>query len=219
MAEPQLPLAPDSMSNADDRLLRPSLPLRRRKRAYPEPEANSSDPPQFSSDGLERSAEDYLTHRRKRQYKRAWFENEDSNCEVTEPLGRRSRGPFRRNFDSGIHMPSEDSTDVEPCEKSVDVGSDLGSQDDETIGQADSDPDGSLESVSTSSDRSILQEERVKKAMRVFDSEDPMDFQGPVFPYWQPQPKDLDQFHRVQSYASRIIQRCIEEGGETVDLS
>ncbi|KAL9008185.1 MAG: hypothetical protein Q9173_006663, partial [Seirophora scorigena] len=50
-------------------------------------------------------------------------------------------------------------------------------------------------------------------------SEEPIRFDGPVFPYWEEQPTDPDQFWFIQKAAAMRIGECIDNGKDTVDLS
>ena len=52
--------------------------------------------------------------------------------------------------------------------------------------------------------------------------DDPGLFEGPVWPYWQPQPKDqkdLDWYHQSQWRANARVGRSIDDGSMEVDLS
>ncbi|KAL8765376.1 MAG: hypothetical protein Q9209_007524 [Squamulea sp. 1 TL-2023] len=49
--------------------------------------------------------------------------------------------------------------------------------------------------------------------------EDPENFNGPVFPYWDAQPASEKAFWRVQKAAVKQVDKCVDRGEETVDLS
>ncbi|KAL8790220.1 MAG: hypothetical protein Q9213_000751 [Squamulea squamosa] len=49
--------------------------------------------------------------------------------------------------------------------------------------------------------------------------EDPENFDGPVFPYWDVQPASEKAFWRVQRAAAQQVNKCIDHGAEIVDLS
>ena len=96
----------------------------RKKRDRDEWLASSSDAPLFSSDDLLASSSDlYLNeHRRKRRHRGAWYKEEqvpiDSTIQGSPPRKPRSKGPFRRNMDSGVWLGSDESTDSEEAESS-----------------------------------------------------------------------------------------------------
>ena len=187
---------------------RPQLaPLR--KRSYDDFHDTSSEPPLFSSDGPNPSAEDYKSPRRKRQYRLPWFEAE-TFITVTRKYAfhpkPRERGPFRRNFDSGVYMGSDDSEDVEyTYEVTSNAGKGSTTSNDENV------PD-----LSSGGE----EEDNIRRrALEVQDSQDPMNFEGPVFPYWQQQPADLKRYHAVQMVALKTVGVCVESGFETCDLS
>lgn len=50
-------------------------------------------------------------------------------------------------------------------------------------------------------------------------SEDPENFDGPVFPYWDVQPVSTEAFWRTQRAAIKEISICVDHGIETVDLA
>ncbi len=56
-----------------------------------------------------------------------------------------------------------------------------------------------------------------EKAMQTM--EDPGDCKGPVFPYWDEQPTNLEQFHSNQRYAHSKVLECVELGTQVLDLS
>ena len=86
--------------------------------------ASSSDAPLFSSDDLLASSSDlYLNeHRRKRRHRGAWYQEQqvpiDSKRQESPPRKPRSKGPFRRNMDSGVWLGSDESTGSEEAEYS-----------------------------------------------------------------------------------------------------
>lgn len=214
----------------------PRLPTRHaiptsKKRDREEYLASSSDPPLFSSDDLpSSSADNYLEQRHKRQYQRSWFEPEDlsnlSTGSKSSPVTveerssrakiRSSRGPFTRAFDSGVWMGSDETE-----ENDVDLHEDIGKNtqavpDFEAFG--DEDIDLAEEACALSQ---TPEEDRygalVHKAMQTI--EDPNDFDGPVFPYWQKQPNYLQAFHSRQELAQKRVSECIDKGAEDLDLS
>jgi len=87
------------------------LPYRKRSRGS-HASTNSSDPPYFSSDDLaEASVDNYVSPRRKRQVRRAWWEDEGSASIRHDALKRASK----RAKDSGVFM-SSDSNSSSPDE-------------------------------------------------------------------------------------------------------
>ena len=58
-----------------------------------------------------------------------------------------------------------------------------------------------------------------EKAMRT--TEDPGNFEGPVFPYWgkQPEPGHISVLHARQIRAQAKVMACVEAGDEDIDLS
>lgn len=84
----------------------PSKPNNRKRRRDSEPDS-SSDAAFFSSDDLDdASAGTYSTPRRRTQYKRAWYEPEESSRVHSHEA---MRSATRRPKDSGIYMNSDDS--------------------------------------------------------------------------------------------------------------
>ncbi|KAL8761668.1 MAG: hypothetical protein Q9184_002227, partial [Pyrenodesmia sp. 2 TL-2023] len=49
-------------------------------------------------------------------------------------------------------------------------------------------------------------------------TEEPHTFDGPVFPYWDDQPPDLDYFWLVHEEAHEYVETCMDEGADTIDL-
>lgn len=49
--------------------------------------------------------------------------------------------------------------------------------------------------------------------------EEPIRFDGPVFPYWDDQPIDTKYFWCIQKAAAMRIEECIDDGEDTIDLS
>ena len=54
------------------------------------------------------------------------------------------------------------------------------------------------------------------KALRTID--DPEDFSGPIWPYWQKQPKDLRHANRVQQTVAQKVGNLMFNGQDTIDL-
>ncbi len=86
-----------------------------RKRSRPGyASSNSSDAPFFSSDDLEEaSIDNYVSPRRKRQYKRAWYESEGE--ETPQAPNYKERPDEAKSIakakDSGVFMASDSSND------------------------------------------------------------------------------------------------------------
>ena len=100
------------MSDASDvenvPLTSPSHFLPKHSRAvYHEDSNPSSDPPLFSSDPLDASAENYVQKPRKRQYHGTWW---GQRAKRQHLAGR----TFIRNLDSGVWMGSDSSDDTLP---------------------------------------------------------------------------------------------------------
>lgn len=209
--------------------MRAALPYESHKRDHDDFLTTSSDPPMFSSDPpvFSTSIDDYQQPRRKRQYKGSCYrvEEEDANCVKKTRRSPRSRGtrhqrrPFRK-FDSGVYMgsdeslPSElsdplsepgtcDTTTFSGVEAAVDNVETPESEHGQTQGLADSDAHN--------------EDPLIDKATQT--TEDPGDFAGPVFPYWQQQPERIRHFHIAQRIAQEKVLECVERGEEVVDLS
>ncbi|KAL8896838.1 MAG: hypothetical protein Q9207_007512 [Kuettlingeria erythrocarpa] len=54
-------------------------------------------------------------------------------------------------------------------------------------------------------------------ALRTF--EEPHAFNGPVFPYWEDQPPDLESFWQLQEEMHKKVEDCMNNGADTIDLS
>ena len=201
-----------------------------KKRDRDEHVASSSDAPLFSSDDLPASsAENYDGSRVKRQHRRAWYETDESWNSVTVSLSTkkpRLRGTFKRNYDSGVWLSSDDSTENENNHRQdaarrvsrvVESGESIDGA--EKLWHED-EKDTDLSDKNRESNRTIeegTQQALINKALQVV--EDPGDFEGPVFPYWQKQPGHLRGFHLIQEQAQKKIALCVEQGGEAIDLS
>lgn len=201
-----------------------------KKRDRDEYSANSSDVPLFSSDDLPASsAENYDGPRVKRQHRRPWYEPDESWNSVTVPSSGktpRMRGPFKRTHDSGVWLGSDESTENEDNDRqdavraalrvmesggSIEGDEELWNEDERELDLGDK----VHESTQTLEEK--LQQALVNKALQM--GEDPGGFEGPVFPYWQKQPGHLMSFHLIQEQAQKKVALCVEQGGETVDLS
>ena len=79
--------------------LRPSLSRKRTRSDYAP--ATSSDPALFSSDDITPDAANYAAKRQRGQRTGTWWQSED--------LPVRRKRSFRRNFDSGIFLGSEET--------------------------------------------------------------------------------------------------------------
>ena len=110
----------DETDDSEDLIL-PPLPdpdtqLVSQKRDLDEWLASSSDAPFFSSDDLLASSSDlYLDeHRRKRQHRGPWYNEEQvsikSTTQGSPPQKARHKSPLQRNMDSGVWLPSNEST-------------------------------------------------------------------------------------------------------------
>ncbi len=228
----------DDLCNEDERSKHPTLPRfpiratsSSRKRDRDESNASSSDAPLFSSDDLpSSSADNYFEKRRKRQHQRSWFEDEDSSniarpslstiAQQSSKLGPcspepRIRGPFTRAFDSGVWMGSDETTEDVDCDPM-----DLNCEEMEEIEITEDEESDTISDGITFLARipgKQRREELFIKAMQTV--EDPGDFEGPVFPYWQKQPDDLEAFHNLQKAAQLKISECVDQGKEELDLS
>ena len=233
----------DSTESPEDPTL-PELPSRfpstvNKKRSRDEYLASSSDAPLFSSDDLAAaSAENYYEPRVKRQHRRPWFEIDGSGDPMSAPSSpkkRRTRRSFKRTYDSGVWLSSDEGMEDEEEEEANDRqdairrtlkvmengGSiydedELGDEGEKTLDEKRLDV-GDTVHQSTLTLEEKLQQALVNRALQI--TEDPGGFEGPVFPYWQKQPGHLMGYHVVQEYAQRKVMLCVEEGGEVVDLS
>ena len=127
--------ASDEFSDDTQVLRAPTLPLLpptntrpvSKKRDLDEWLASSSDAPLFSSDDLLASSSDlYLNeHRRKRRHRGAWYNEEQvpikSTTQGSPPQESRRKGPFQRNMDSGVWLPSDESTGSEESERNEEL--------------------------------------------------------------------------------------------------
>lgn len=195
-----------------------------KKRDRNETLASSSDPPLFSSDDiLASTSENYLDdHRNKRHHRRNWYEQEGViPYKAKDPSTRsRLRGPFSRKYDSGVWLNSDESTESEQDRRDAvhQALNILG--DDGSVGGKN----GYLALESESISGAATPEEDQKmilyhKALQT--TEDPGDFEGPIFPYWgeQPDADRLQMFHTSQRHALNRVMECVESGKEVVDLS
>ena len=180
--------------------------------------ATSSDPPLFSSDDFPTSsAEHYTQPRRKRQHRRTWFEDEEQNSKRTcfSRAVKVKRGKFSRNFDSGIWLGSDESIESEVSGK--------GDTDDiERVWPLLEDtadvPENEDTKVVVISVKKGPEWERHLRAKALRTVDDPEDFNGPIWPYWQNQPKDLRQANRVQQSVAQKIGNLIFKGQDIIDL-
>lgn len=180
--------------------------------------ATSSDPPLFSSDDFPASsAEHYTQPRRKRQHRRTWFDDEEKSSKRTRfsQGGKPKRGKFSRNFDSGIWLGSDES-----------VGSEISGKDDtDDIGRFWPLPEDPVD-LSEYEDTKVVvislkkgpEWERHLRAKALRTIDDPEDFNGPIWPYWQKQPMDLRLANRVQQSVAQKVGNFICTGQDTIDL-
>lgn len=202
--------------------LEPSLPLsvpwplRRnmsRKRDIDEFVADSSDPPIFSSDDSPATVENYTQPNSnfKRQRSGPWYNHNGKgvSLELHHRPERYRRGSFRRDLDSGVWMRSDETEEIDEklCEEKG------------LSNQEYSAAFGCLSSMSTPPKEG--QEHGgtslFKMAAQYF--EDPGLRHGPIFPYWQEQPQDLEAFHRAQSRALAITETYADSTQRICDLS
>lgn len=90
---------------------RPNIGAIGRKRTQDFDILSSSDPPLFSSDDLPPSSENYVRKRKKRLYPGTWWGARDSSCRTGKEAGRvtRRQRKLERAVDSGVWMGSEDT--------------------------------------------------------------------------------------------------------------
>ncbi|KAL9100697.1 MAG: hypothetical protein Q9163_003961, partial [Psora crenata] len=199
----------------------PALASPSNKRDLDDPFSTSSDPPLFSSDDLPASsAENYVQHRNKRQHRRPWYEEEETVKRVGPHGGQRrprEKGPFHRNFDSGVWLGSDESvpSDGPESENALQTTPFLTQL--PSIGQ-DGEEGEWQHSISGDSDQEQDEQRIALKKWALETMEDPGGYTGPVFPYWQPQPRDLLEFHTRQRLAANIIAGCADHGKEVVML-
>lgn len=182
----------------------------------------SSDPPVFTT-----SVEDYNQPSQKRQHLGPWYEMEEAK-ELRKPKNKTGEGlsrahcrPFRR-FDSGVYMESDESEESEPFSDRSPA-----SDPPATAKCRVGDPmeDTRLQNLELEDDEApqpvvlepFSEDQLFEKAMQT--AQDPGDFEGPVFPYWQDQPGDLRYFHVNQRLAHERVMQCVELGEEVLDLS
>ncbi|MCJ1331326.1 hypothetical protein MMC10_008015 [Thelotrema lepadinum] len=75
--------------------------------------SNSSDPPLFSSDDVSVSLDNYDKPRRKKVYIGSWWSSSQEAAPRDQPSERPKKRAFKRNYDSGIWMGSDESTEVD----------------------------------------------------------------------------------------------------------
>ena len=193
----------------------------------------SSDPPLFSSDDLPASsAENYLRpNTKKRQFRGQWWDEHeiDRNAKRVqveqgrrggdqrggENESKRGRGPFKRCWDSGVWLGSDDSVEDKEPEYQPAMRDKEGKwQDaDEEVAKFDGE---------RRRDRAVEDEESTDTELRdlaLDNLEDNERTEGFVWPYWQAQPEDLTAFHKAQGIASARVIDCVEKEKEKVDLS
>ena len=180
--------------------------------------ATSSDPPLFSSDDFPASsAEHYAQPRRKRQHRRTWYEDEEKNSKRTRlsQTGKPGREKFSRNFDSGIWLGSDESVESEISGKDE-------TNNVERVWSLPEDPLDLTEHEETKvvviSVKKGLEWERHLRAKALGTIDDPEDFNGPIWPYWQKQPTDLRHANRVQQGVAQQVGDFIFMGQDTIDL-
>ena len=180
--------------------------------------ATSSDPPLFSSDDFPASSADhYAQPRLKRQHKRTWYEDEAKSSKRTRfsQGGKAKRGKFSRNFDSGIWLGSDES-----------IGTEISGKDEtDDIERVCAMPEAMVD-VPENEDTKVVvisvkkgpawESHLRAKALRTID--DPEDFKGPIWPYWQKQPTDLRHANRVQQSVAQKVGNLICNGRDTIDL-
>lgn len=206
----------------------PTLPLSRQLPTISlnEAFATSSDPPLFSSDDLPASsAENYLQPHRKRQHRRAWYDTDldrrtkrlrlNNEQEERQP---RAATSIERNFDSGVFLESDEA---EEAEDSAAPSSTMGSSIPLNRWR-------SFNGYSEQSDRALdpsvdLDTEPFNWAQLADLAskyvEDPGVYEGPVWPFWQPQPKDLDRYHALQRRAAAKVGAAFDSSSNSIDLS
>ncbi|KAL8704235.1 MAG: hypothetical protein Q9201_002613 [Fulgogasparrea decipioides] len=120
-------------------------------------------------------------------------------------MKRQRRGPWWvRRSEKSIPVPQRKPK--REFKRNVDSGVWMGSDSDivDELDHLESDDASHSESLCASALRTV---------------EDPGMFEGPVFPYWEDQPKDLKAFWYLQRIAARKVNTCVNEEAEVVDLS
>ena len=179
----------------------------------------SSDPPLFSSDGpiYDSSALDYEQPRQKRQHPGPWYGKQHVTVMKRRQPGiqrPRRKEPLRK-VDSGVYLGSDESTGSELLAEHEAAHDDLqlmGVHGMNDAYGAMSEQEDEKSGIFTEPKLASL----VDKAMQTVD--DPGDFGGPVFPYWQKQPESLHNFHMFQQHAYEKVLGAVEHGEEVVDL-
>lgn len=200
----------------------------RNKRSSEEMVASSSDPPSFPSDPLhESSSENYPHDREQKQHRRTSYGESISAASpsVGRPLVRapRLKGPSERNLDSGLCMPSDEDTEYEApvedaCDDTVDE-TPHESHTEDSIG-----PQTLPDDLADRTLSEISSQVTAKDALRTMALETleyPGDFEGPLFPYWQPQPEadELDEINISMDHAHDRIVDCENTSREMLDLT
>lgn len=190
-------------------------PLRRvtsKKRDISEFFADSSDPPMFSSDDQPATVENYAQPRSKRMRRGPWFDDDigEQQPKENEVQKRRRRGPLRRLLDSGVWMGSDESQEAEEEEW---IMKDI---DDYLSDRASSPIDRSFTALSKPEAET---DETLLSRLASEYLEDPGFRSGPIFPYWQVQPDDLEAFHKAQMEAYSRVEGHADSTQYCLDLS
>ena len=206
----------------------PTLPLSRRLPtiSLSEAFATSSDPPLFSSDDLPASsAENYLQPHRKRQHRRAWYDSDldrrtkrlrlNNEHEERHP---RATTSIERNFDSGIFLESDEAEEAEDsAAPSSTMGSSIPLDRWRSFQGYSEQPDHLLDPSVDLDAEPFNWAQLAELASRYV--EDPGVYEGPVWPFWQPQPKDLDRYHALQRRAAAKVGAAFDSSSNSIDLS
>lgn len=193
--------------------------------------ATSSDPPLFSSDPpvASTSIDDYEEPKRKRQHKGSCYavDAQEDLCLKKATRNLKARGAHHRRrgfrkFDSAVYMGSDESLPSDLSDPFEEHGSC-----DSTIQPGDLEAEVGDDMTCMKLSRRQLQDDievdafwessLLDKAIQTV--EDPGEFVGPIFPYWQEQPVDIKHFHNAQKLAQEKVLRCVDRGDEVIDLS
>ena len=161
-----------------------------RKRVREDYPTTSSDAPMFSSDDASTSAENYLQQRSKRQYRGPWW-NISTGSTVSGEHPRKKR-EFKRAVDSGVWMGSDETVESEEQLEDQDTAST--SKDSQSI-----------EAVLTNN---------VNAGILVKAS-----WETPSFLRAPEQSQQLEETDAIRRHVLYIVQRCVDNGLEYIDLS
>ena len=188
--------------------------------------ATSSDPPLFSSDDLPASsAENYAQPHQKAQHKRTWYDGDLDHgakrlcLRKMHDEGRsRSKGPLERSFDSGVFMNSDEAEEEGDFDASASLTKSPTLMNKWSTFREYREKHGSSSDPSADLERETYTWSQLGELASKY-VEDPGNFEGPVWPFWQPQPENLGRYHALQRQATAKVGAAFDKNDNSVDLS